>query len=206
MSQRADLRKLARNVYVSYHQDGLIDLMIGWGTLAYGMNLAFDASAFTALGFVGILSYVPLKNHITFPRFGYVKFDLEHGGLGRTIAAFVALTFLITMVLCIVVFLLVGSSTPPPGLIWIRANPSLLYGVLGVVGFGLAWLVSGIGRLFLYALLSLFLLVGGHLLGIQEFVPILLLGSTILVTGISLLVRFLRKYPTVTEEETHVVR
>ncbi len=206
MSHHADFRGLARKVYVSYHQDGLIDLIIGWGTLAYGLNLAFDASAFTVLGLVGTLSYVPLKNHITFPRFGYIKFDLEHGGLGRTIAAFLALTFLITMVLGMAVFLLAGSGTPPPGLIWIRENPSLLYGLLGVTGFGLAGLISGIQRLFAYALLSLFLLAGGQLLGIPAFVPILFLGSTLLVTGILLLIRFLRKYPAVAEDETHVAQ
>jgi len=206
MSQHADLRELAHNVYVSYHQDGLIDLLVGWGTLAYGMNLAFDASAFTLFGIVGILSYVPLKNRITVPRFGYVKFDMEHGGLGRTVAAFVALIVLIIMLLGIVVFLLSDSSTPPPGLTWIRENPSLLYALLGMIGFGLAGLITGIQRLFIYALLSPFLLVGGQVLGIRESGPILLLGSTILVTGAILLIRFLRKYPAVAEEETHVAQ
>jgi hypothetical protein len=206
MSQHAEFRQLARNVYVSYHQDGLIDLIIGWGTLAYGLNLAFDASAFSLLGLVGIFSYVPLKNRITVPRFGYVKFDSEHGGLGRAVAAFVALFVLVAMLLGIAAFLLSGSSTLPPGLTWIRENPSLLYALLGMIGFGLAGLITGIQRLFIYALLSPFLLVGGQVLGIRESGPILLVGSTILVTGVVLLIRFLRKYPAIAEEESHVTQ
>jgi hypothetical protein len=199
MSQDKQFKQLERMAYLSYQQDGIVDLLIGWGTLAFGLNMAFDSSVWTLLAWMPILFYVPLKNKITVPRLGYVKFDLNRGGPGKKIVIFLILSFLLFMVLGIAVFLL-SSRPAPPVIVWIREYTLLFYGLVGLIGFGLAGLISGIRRLFLYAVLSLLLMGGGQLLGVEEYIPFLLLGGSILVFGAVLLTRFVRRYPLAVEE------
>jgi hypothetical protein len=185
--------------YLSYQQDGIIDLLVGWATLAFGLNIAMDSSIWTFLGWMPILFYVPLKNRITVPRLGYVKFDPNRGRPSKWTISFLILGFLVLSLLGIVVFLL--SNRPPiPVIVWIREYTLLFYGLVGVIGFGFAGLISGIRRLFLYALLSLLLMGGGQLMGVADYIPFFLLGGSILVVGAVLLMRFIGKYPMAVEE------
>ena len=46
MSQNQDLKRLAKKTYMSYHQDGLVDLLIGWMIIAFAAMMAFDFLAF----------------------------------------------------------------------------------------------------------------------------------------------------------------
>ncbi len=199
MSQEKRFKQLERMAYLSYQQDGIIDLLVGWATLAFGLNIAMDASIWTFLGWMPILFYVPLKNRITVPRLGYVKFDLNRGGPGKKIITFLIFGFLVLSVLGIVVFLL-SNRPPSPVIAWIREYTLLFYGLVGVIGFGLAGLISGIRRLFLYALLSLLFMGGGQLIGVEDYISFLLLGGSILVVGAVLLTRFIRRYPITVEE------
>lgn len=207
MSHNEQFRELRRKIYLSYHQDGLIDIIIGFLTLGFGMNVATDSSAWSLLGWMPIIFYVPLKNQITVPRFGYFKFDTAReaqrrkGILGFLIMG--GLVVFLVFVLGMVMFLL-SDSSPPPAVLWMREYPLLLYGLLGALIFGLAGLIGAIRRLLVYALLSLFIMISGQVLGTQQFVPFLLLGGAIFVVGVVLLVRFLRKYPITPEEEIHV--
>ena len=50
MSQNQDIKRLAKKTYMSYHQDGLVDLLIGWMIIAFAAMMAFDQSAFIFLG------------------------------------------------------------------------------------------------------------------------------------------------------------
>ncbi len=100
------------------------------------------------------------------------------------------------------VLLLSESSSSSPLILEMRKSPSLLYALLGAIGFGLAWMIIGLRRLLIYALLSMVIMIGGHLLDLPLFVPLLLLGGAILATGTVLLVSFLRRSP-VAEKENH---
>jgi len=199
MSQNQNFKRLERMAYLSYQQDGIIDLLIGWATLAFGVNIAMDSSIWTFLGWMPIIFYVPLKNRITVPRLGYVKFDPNRGRLSKWTISFLFLGFLMLSILGIVVILL-SNWSPSQVVDWIREYPLLFYGLLGLFGFGLAGVISGIRRFFLYALLSLLLMGGGQLLGVDEYIPFFLFGGSILVVGAVLLARFLRSYPIAIEE------
>lgn len=198
MSQDKQFKQLERIAYLSYQQDGIIDLLIGWATLAFGLNIAMDASIWTILGWMPILFYVPLKNKITVPRLGYVKFDPNRGNPSKRTLSFLILGFLALSVLGIVVFL-TSNQEPIPVIDWIREYTLLFYGLIGIVGFGLAGLISGIQRLYLYALLSLLFMGGGQLIGVEEYVSFFLLGISIFVVGAVLLTRFIRRHPVVIE-------
>ena len=79
MSQTPDLKTLAQRAYLSYHQDGIIDLLIGWMAFAFGLLLSFDTPAIALLAWFPLLSYVPIKNVVAVPRLEYVQFGAEYG-------------------------------------------------------------------------------------------------------------------------------
>ena len=195
MSKDNQFKQLERMAYLSYQQDGIIDLLVGWATLSYGLNIAMDTSIWTYLGWLPIVFYIPLKNRITVPRLGYVKFDPHRGRPSKWIISFLILGFLALLTLGVVVFLLSAQSPVE----WIREYTLLFYGLLGVIGFGLAWLISGIRRFLLYALLSLLIMGGGQLIGVVDYIPFFLLGGSIFAIGAVLLTRFIRRYPLAVE-------
>jgi len=201
MSQSADFRKLEQKAYLSYHQDGLIDLIIGSIVLCIAISEATDSSIWNLIALLLIFAYMPLKRRITFPRLGYVKFNVKRGGVNMRLAGVVATGVLVISLVSILVLLLSGKSSSSPLILAMRQSPLLGYALLGFIGFGLAGLVLRLPRLFLYALLSLALMIGGHLLNLPLWLPFLLLGGTILAIGVVLLIGFLRRYPIAEEDK-----
>ena len=201
MSQSADFRKLEQKAYLSYHQDGLIDLIIGSIVLCIAISEATDSSIWNLIALLLIFAYMPLKRRITFPRLGYVKFNVKRGGVNMRLAGVVAIGVLVISLVSILVLLLSGKSSSSPLILAVRQSPLLVYALLGFIGFGLAGLVLRLPRLFLYALLSLVMMISGHLLNLPLWLPFLLLGGTILAIGAVLLIGFLRRYPIAEEDK-----
>jgi hypothetical protein len=77
MSKNDDFKDLANRAYMAYHQDGIIDMMLGAGVTGFGLRMFFDSPALIVLSWMPFLFYLPLKTHITAPRFGYVRFTGE---------------------------------------------------------------------------------------------------------------------------------
>ena len=88
MSQDKQFKELSRKAYLSYHQDGLIDILIGLGILGFGLMMLTDSIVFNLLAWMPIIFYVPLKNRITVPRFGYVQFSSERTKKLRSLLVF----------------------------------------------------------------------------------------------------------------------
>ena len=68
MAGKDGFSKLERKAYLSYHQDGLIDIIIGLCTVGFAVNMLADNATFTILGWMPVLFFAPLKNWITIPR------------------------------------------------------------------------------------------------------------------------------------------
>lgn len=205
MSESADFRKLEKKAYLSYHQDGLLDLVIGAVILGLGINEATDSSAWSLMAILLISAYVPLKRVITYPRLGYAKFNSKRGGVDTRLAGLVVAAALVLLLVGMLVLLRPDSSSSSPLVLAIRTSPMLLYGLLGCFGFGLGGFILGLGRLYAFALLSVVIMIGGHLLNLTLSVAFMLLGGAILATGAVLLVRFLRRNP-IPEGQSHGAR
>jgi uncharacterized membrane protein len=203
MSQSADLQKLEQRAYLSYHQDGLLDLIIGTAILALGLNEAMDTTIWSLVAIMLIIAYVPLKKRITFSRIGYVEFNVKRKGLDMRVVSAVVIMVLVLLLVGMIVVLLSSSTSSSALLLEIRESPLMLYALIGFIGFGLAGLISGIRRLYIYALLSVVITLSAHLLNLPISVPFLVLSGTILTIGAIFLVRFLRRYP-IALEENHV--
>jgi hypothetical protein len=194
MSSDNSFKRLERMAYTSYHQDGLLDLFLSWVAFGFGMNIALDSFVWNMLSWLPIIFYIPIKNRITVPRLGYVDFGGTPSGRNRRLTGLMFLGVLVLMVFVIFALPIAGLAGSPTG-DWIRSSPLLFFGLLGALGFAAAGAITGIQRLFGYALLCAALLAAGHMLGLSLYVPILLFAAALLTVGMSLMVRFLRRYP-----------
>jgi hypothetical protein len=199
MTQETDFKKLQVRTYQFYQQDGLIDIIIGLMIIGFGLNMAFDNSAFLFMGWLPIILYVPVKNRITVPRIGYVKFYASNKIVfGLVIAG------LLVLMLGMIVFLISGPDILSPGFqVWLRQYYMLLLGVVAALCFFGAGALTGISRLYVYAVLFLVIFLLGTWLNILPAIYVILTGGFVEVVGIWMMVRFLRKYPIAERVNAH---
>jgi hypothetical protein len=213
MAEENQFKKLESKTYLSHHQDGLLDLLIGQIMLGFGLGMASGwFGGLAILGFLPIALYVPLKNRITIPRLGYVEFIPKPSR--EVLLKIVYPLFFCT---CMVVFLLIAgvpegvtpvaevwtpSEAWPAVRMWLQGKESLLFGLAMFIVFAVVGIATEIRRMFAYALLSLIIMVGGQLLNLRTFIPSFVLAGIAYAVGIIMLIQFIRRFPIVLEEET----
>lgn len=193
MTKKTSLREIEKKTYMSYHQDGLIDLFVGIYVLFFGLGIFLRSVVDFSTWFVipGIFPaimvpiWISVKKQITMPRIGYVKF--RSGGANKLTAVFIGL---------IVVGL--GVTT----LAWASVLRDIIvsYSFI-IIGIGAASISSlfaytlGLNRLYAYGLLSLVLFITGDFITIPFEYSLLTIGLVIILNGLVLLTRFIKRYP-----------
>jgi hypothetical protein len=200
MTKQDTLREIEKKAYMSYHQDGLIDIIIGFYALAFGLGIILDivydfgfAAIMPAILIAIILPlWIHAKRKITMPRIGFVKF-----GARESNKLFAVLVGLMVVGLGVsILFAVAMVQDGPP--FWL--DILFQYGMI-VIGLGSAVIASlfaysmGLKRLHGYGLLILALFTSGHFLSIPFQYLLLAIGSVIITSGAALLVRFVRRYP-----------
>ena len=202
MKKQNSLREIEKKAYMSYHQDGLIDIVIGLYALAFGLGIVADKIldfSFAAI-MPGVLIAIVLpiwiqaKRKITMPRIGFVKFGAR--GSNKLFAIFVGLAVAgLGVAMAFGVFMATGQNGIP---FWIEIL--FQYGMIWI-GLGAAVIGSlfaytmGLKRLHGYGFLTLALFASGHFLGVPFEYLLLAIGSVIIASGAALLVQFIRRYP-----------
>jgi len=189
MNNLSNLKQLEKNIFLSYFQDGVIDITVGLLFLFNGLMMAIGKVQFAGLGVMFILLIVPLKKLFIFPRTGYVKFHItrqrkiQRSAIGfyvGGIAGFLAALFMVhkhfqTSLVNDYAFTLMG----------------LIIALLPTAGA----VITGIKRFYIYGLLIL------TVFAIEDFTHstapagFITFGSIMLVTGIFYLANFIKKYP-----------
>ncbi|MFN2138711.1 MAG: hypothetical protein ACK2UK_22335 [Candidatus Promineifilaceae bacterium] len=202
MSERdGEFKDLANRAYMAYHQDGVIDILLGAGITGFGLNMLFDSPALIVLSWMPFLFYMPLKTHITAPRFGYVRFSGEQEERARYTR--LALVGLLAAALFLGFALFMAFSRAAPDVRALLAGRAMvLMGTMAAIILAAAGAATGLKRLYVYAALTLLFNIVGAFLPIHEGVTTVLLGLTIMASGIWLLARFLRTYPKIDEEKS----
>jgi hypothetical protein len=133
---------------LSYHQDGLIDILIGLGILGFGLMMLTDSVVFNILAWMPIIFYVPLKNRITVPRFGYVQFSSDRTKHLRLLG--VLLLGLLALIFFAGLYIFDVSDNLPPAIKTAMGKDGMLL-VGGLFAFMLvvAGLVTRLDRLFI---------------------------------------------------------
>jgi len=201
--EEPNLREIERKAYMSYHQDGLLDIFVGVYILGFGLGIFTDiiwvdriwepgfGSIMPAILIATILPiWIEAKRKITVPRIGFVKFGPQ--GTRKLIAIYIGL---FVAGLGAFFAFTVSQGGPSPWLNMIFQNGLIIIGIGSLAVCVLFGYSMGLKRLYGYGLLALILLVIGHFMGI--FFPYLLLtlGIAVIATGVALLISFVRKYP-----------
>lgn len=198
MVPEIDLKALERKAYLSYHNDGLLDLGLGLPILAVGIGWAVGMPWLAGVFFaVGVSSYAAAKKILTIPRLGLVHFGPDRRRRQKREIFFFMIYFTFTALLGVVMFFLVSAVNRNPDGFgrmlekFIMAPPGILLAIaLAALAF---W--KQVSRFYLHAAVLLLAVFGGPLLGIDRAVYFSAPGVVNLSAGLYLLIRFLRTYP-----------
>jgi len=193
MSTTKDFDTLKRKVYLAYHQDGILDLTAAVVLLGFGTFMLTGSVVFLTMGAIFATLYTLIKNRITVPRFGYVRFESQE----KTVAKY---WFFLGFGLLVLLAFLAGNIFQSNNSSELQELKQQYHMVpLSAMLFGLPTLAAavflGLKRFYLYALLTVGLPALGGWLDIETYIPILAVGFVMLAVGIGLLSSFLKKYP-----------
>ncbi|MDH5733451.1 MAG: hypothetical protein OEY88_06680 [Candidatus Bathyarchaeota archaeon] len=210
MNKETSLREVEKKTYMSYHQDGLIDIFVGVYVLLFGVGISLitltDFSTWFIIPAIFPAIMIPLwisaKKRITMPRIGYVK--LGSRGANKLLAIFIGL-----MVAGLGIFMVVTFASRSQG--WaltlrnlIVSNSMIIIGISAAVISSLFAYTMGLKRLYAYGLLTLVLVLPGHFIAIPFGYSLLIIGLVIFVNGLVLLMRFIRRPPLPQGDEANV--
>lgn len=195
--QDINLKELERRAWRSYHQDGLWDVVLGFMLLSVGVYGLTDSSTLHVLLTLAALGvFVAGKRFVTAPRMGLVEFGAERKVKHIKIASVLTATFLLGVALYIVATLSAGA------LEWIRDQRVLFpvgVGVMMVSVFSLMayWMDFGrmyfLGLAFAGAFTSMMLL--------HNPIVFFVAGAVVLLPGVFIFARFVRRYPLPSEPD-----
>ena len=196
-----DFGPLKRKVYLAYHQDGVLDLVAGSVVLGFGLNMLTDNIVFLMIGWLAMMLYVLIKQRVTVPRFGFVRFESQKKTLQKAWVSVGIGVLFMAFFLTLNIFVSRQPTSPETQALIQRYHMVPLSAML----FGLpalaAAIILGLKRFYLYALLALGLPLLGALSNIETYIPIVTTGAVIILFGTFLLVNFLQKYPLNAEGE-----
>jgi hypothetical protein len=211
MNTKTSLRKVERRTYLSYHQDGLLDIFVGIYVLLFGLGILLMTVTEFSTWFVipaifpAVMMpiWISVKKRVTMPRIGYVKFGYR--GANKVMALFLGLA-----VAGLGVFMLfgLGASMGHGWALTLRnliiPNGMIIIGILAAAISSLFAYTMGLRRLYAYGLLTLALLFAAHFAIIPFAYSLLTIGVLMIINGSILLMQFIRKHPLSQGDETHV--
>jgi hypothetical protein len=202
VTKEPNLKEIERKTYMSYHQDGLLDIFAGMYVLGFGLGIFMDVIWDFGMGVIiipgGLIAvalpmWIAAKRKITMPRIGFVKFG-PGGGTSKLMAIFIGLAVAgLGVFFAFTLAIFQGEARQWLDLIFQNGMLIMGFGSLAVcILFGYS---MGLKRLYAYGLLAMIVLVIGHFVGIFFAYILSALGIIVITTGIALLIGFVRKYP-----------
>jgi len=178
-------KQLRKQYARTFHNDGLLDIFVGWAIVSAGIYLLTSLAIFSFAGWMPILLIAPLKKRFVIPRVGYAKFS-KPAAIPRPILIGAGAVILIGSLLVSVL----GSQGFRVPLI------------VGLLGLSLLFaLDKGFNRVTVYAIFIPLFFIFGFSLNILTPAIVILVGGVLMGLGIYLFVNFLQKYPLEHEEE-----
>lgn len=194
MSYELDMKEIERQVYLSYTEDGLIDIAIGVVIAAWGLMLTQEPNGLIGLlGLLGLGIWYMGKRLITIPRIGIIEPSQKMERRLTNMAV-----FLVVLGLLVFVGILVMRSI---GVVEFKNYTLALLGLVLAGGVAVLAFLLNAPRMYVYAIIIFVSFAGGEILAqyitsVDAFaLAVMAGGGLILIAGITVLIRFLRKYP-----------
>ena len=195
MSTKKDFNSLKQKVFLAYHQDGILDLVAGTVIFGFGLNMLTGNIVFLMVGWLAMMMYMLVKQRITVPRFGYVRFESTNKTAAKGMVS-VGIGVLVLFFFVALKFFIDRQPSSPDMQAWIqRYHMVPLSGMLFGMPALAAAIFLGLKRFYLYALLAVGLPALGAWVEIETYIPIVTTGLVMLAIGTVLLANFLKKYP-----------
>ncbi len=189
-----NLKNIERRAYLTYFQDGLWDTIIGIFLLAWGIGILTDTAGLTGIWVIAAYWIIwGLKKRLTYPRIGYAKVAREK----RTLS-WLAIAGVVTLLIAIIAYFLVSSGGT---LAFLKGYFMLLFGVINAAVVGAIAYWWQVNRWYAYAVLILLGVSSYQWLDFSLPFSFIIPGSVIILSGLVILIRFLRKYPKFAEEK-----
>ena len=193
MNESSDLKAIEQRAFLSYHQDGSLDLCLG-GALTQMAVIIFLfpplLGGMMASSITWLFVYISLKKSVTISRLGFVEFSYTRQEKNFMVI-FVLFAVIFTPVIGVLLVLLFVPNVMP----LLEANYMLILASSGLVALSAAGYYSGIRRFYLYGvLLALFFVLSNFWLPVL-FLPLGIVGLLSLSIGVVLIIRFVRRFP-----------
>jgi hypothetical protein len=200
MSEKIDLKKIERKAWMTYFDDGLLDILFGIILLDMGIAPLLETAGVPYIlpyGLIFIAGYAIVyfgKRYITMPRMGFVKFGRER----RSRSAKARTALLVSVAFGIVVALLVGTGIIPSQSQYFGA---IAFGVNAIVVFSVMGYFLDFNRVYIYgvffaASIVLMELSRAHVgTTYDNVIGFGVFGMITTLTGMVYLIRFIQRYP-----------
>jgi hypothetical protein len=201
MTQDVDLKQMERKAWTAYFHDGLTDLYGGFILLGFGLSMLTGQIWWIALMLVGT-ALLWARKRITYPRMGHVRFSPQRQARTKRSRLLAGIAIAGTFLLGAVLFALVWTGGLPQ---WLEAwlTDYLLVALAVLVGalIAIGAYLMRVARFYAYAVLVFAAFAVGQWLNTSAGLPVTIAAGVILLCGLVVLMRFVRKYPLPTQEE-----
>ena len=182
---------MERKLLSLFHEDGILDLMAGVMVLLFGLVTHFEAMGFISLIAIPGTFYFPLKERITFPRIGLIRFSSERENRRKFQLSFL---FGAVFLLGVITFYIGNIELPSSIAAFLQRNMFLVFvAVFWVVIYAVGVFLKN-QRFHYYSALWLGLIVASQLLGFEMNVAMIGLGIVMMGVSVWLMVRFVQCY------------
>lgn len=193
MNEKINLKDIERKAYTSYHQDGILDILIAIFILSVAGWIIVDMAWFGWIFYLIAASiYAGAKRAVTVPRIGFVKFSQQR--YKKMVWVAVSLGVLLN-ILGLVAFMQTAGGSPPVWVLFAFENYMIVIGLFVASLFCFVGYTFRARRMYAYALLTFVTFGIGYFLSYPLYYYIILIGTLILLTGLTMLISFIRKYP-----------
>ena len=191
MTHDMDLKTLERTAYLSYHRDGIPDIILGICLILFGIEMAMEMFVFTVffpLFIIGTGYYA--RKLITVPRLGFARFSDTRKRIERRKTVFMA-SFggMVFGAFCAIYFIRGGTFAI------LQTYPLLILAIIWGIFPVFGGLLLGAKRMYAYAVLIAVVFVPGQALYSYEPGRVIIAGAAVFAAGMLVLARFMRKNP-----------
>ena len=189
MNTKINLKEIEKKAFTSFHQDGLIEILVGLVFILYGSVLLTGKAGFIGLCWMPALLIVPFKKLITIPRMGYVTFRSSRKIKMTKIGLVLLITGSFTLLLILLNYKGQGLNE------WINENQIFLIGIFVTIPPLVGAYSLGIQRFYFYSvLLACVFFIENFIVGSFPY-NALIFGLILLTSGTIVLIQFVKKFP-----------
>ena len=196
MTDNLNLKTIERKAYLSYYQDGLLELFIGLWFLIFCIGIAHDAVSY--LGSIvppfGFVVFLIFKKSITVPRMGLVNFGQTRKIRIKKEYKFFSIFFAVTVITGAVIYFLHKDI---PGNIQ-ELMRKFIMAPMGLIIAICLWFVAywkQLFRFYIYCFVVIGVVFIGPLLEMTPPTYFAIPGVVMVLSGSIMLSIFLRKFP-----------